>query len=54
MGDSQGRCEELPHGTQAQVTRHVAECRLEKMGYFKLYLVIEQPTYMAKIFVDIC
>ena len=52
-GDSQGRCEELPHGTQAQVTSHVAECRLEKMGYFKLYLVREEPSYMAKVFVNI-
>jgi hypothetical protein len=44
----QGSCKETdtwywPHG----------RCRLEQMGYFKLYLVREEPSSMAKIFVNI-
>jgi len=41
------------NGTGSQVTSHVAECRLEYMGYFKFHLVRENPRYMAKAFVNI-
>lgn len=53
-GDWPGRCNELNEWYLRTLTRHVAECRLEWMGYFKVHLVREKPDYTAKVFVNIC
>ena len=41
------------HSTWAQVTGYVAECRLKQLAYFSYDLVREEPSYMAKVFVNI-
>jgi hypothetical protein len=41
------------HGTWAQVTKQVAEGRLKEIGYLVMILVREEPSHMAKVFVNI-
>lgn len=41
------------HGTRAQVTCPMTECRLQYMGYFRLFLGREGPSYIAMVFVNL-